>query len=121
MWKRACFRILSVAVLLSILTLASAARAAERLHLSLPLEFMPPAGSPQAVELADIDLDGILDAVVVIPESSIYDCYHGAGDGTFTSRIASGSLYLEPTDLVVGDFNSDGLPDIAAINSACSS
>ena len=77
--------------------------------------------SPKAVELADIDGDGILDAVVVGTSiSARFACYGGMGDGTFGPEIASGYLFLQPTDLVVDDFDGDGILDIAGINNACS-
>ena len=38
---------------------------------------------------------------------------------TLSGEISSGSLYLDPIDIVVGDFNGDGALDLAAINNAC--
>jgi hypothetical protein len=75
---------------------------------------------PRAVALEDIDRDGSLDAVAVGYANARYASYAGVGDGSFGEELAQGPLYLKPVDLVVGDFNGDGLPDIAAINSACS-
>lgn len=74
---------------------------------------------PHAVELAPVNADEALDAVVVAKRSATYGCYDGNGDGTFGEAVATGPLYLEPTDLVVGDFDGDGLLDIGGINSAC--
>ncbi len=74
-----------------------------------------------AVELADVDADGVLDAVVVgSSPTARFACYTGSGDGTFGAELTSGYLYLQPTDLVTGDFNGDGILDIAGINNACS-
>ena len=101
------------------LAASAAAPAGEAPSLSAPIDFFPPDGSPDAIELADVDLDGTLDAVVLVEATADYVCYRGAGDGTFAGAITSGGLYLQPTDLTVGDFNGDGLPDIAAINNAC--
>ena len=40
----------------------------------------------------------------------------GNGDGTFGGLRASGMLQTEAVDLVVGDFNGDGIADFAAVN-----
>jgi hypothetical protein len=90
-------------------------------NLSSPEDLPTTVSGPQAVELGDLDGDGRLDAVVVGKTSALYACYRGNGDGTFGEEIAVGSLYLQPTDLVLADFDGDGLLDIAAINNACSS
>ena len=92
---------------------------ADPVRLSVPREKVSIA-SPRAVELADLDGDGRLDAVAVGLSPARYAAYEGNGDGTFGEELASGSLYLQPTDLVVGDFDGDGILDIAGINNACS-
>ena len=94
------------------------------IRLSSPVPSLTAGKTPMAVELAEIDADSTLDAVIVgsltgsttVPK---YSCFHGVGDGIFTGEISQGDLYLSPTDLVVGDFNEDGFLDIAAINGAC--
>lgn len=113
----------AVWILGTVAILSFPARAAPpdpELVLSSPaLRLTASALGPRAVDLADIDADGSLDAVVVGFTSARYACYRGLGDGTFGEEFAVGGLYQEPVDLVVDDFNGDGLPDIAAINSAC--
>jgi len=76
-------------------------------------------GSPKGLVLADLDKDGILDAVVAT-EGSTVDVLKGngsggVGNGTFSSGVSfpsSGTTY----DVTVGDFDGDGYPDIASAN-----
>jgi hypothetical protein len=93
-----------------------------------PLTFAAGNG-PNSVAVADFNGDGKLD-IVTTNFASLYDRNHpeivengvrvllGNGDGTFQSAQAiaiqpSGS---RPNFVVVGDFNSDGKPDLAVAN-----
>ena len=98
---------------------ALVASGADPVRLSAPIEKAAIA-TPRAVELADLDGDGTLDAVTVGLSPARYAAYEGRGDGSFGVELANGSLYLQPTDLVVGDFDGDGILDVAGINNACS-
>jgi hypothetical protein len=67
------------------------------------------------VALADIDLDGDLDAVATVPGNAGTDfrivLYRNAGDGSF----AEPEFYLAgegPLGLAVADFTGDGFPDV---------
>lgn len=68
-----------------------------------------------AVEVADIDLDGDLDAVVL--DSQGCQLFALVGDGTGELQIASSTLVATPASidtpnlLDVGDFDADGRPD----------
>ncbi len=112
-------RIRGLALLSAFLALPMAASAQSELQLLPPLERLDTVFAPEAIELADIDGDAVLDAVVVGRLEAAFACYRGVGDGSFGEEIARGRMYLEPIDLVVDDFNGDGLPDIAGINGAC--
>ena len=111
-------------ILVCVLALPPAA-VAEDINLWPPVESvtsLQATGSllyPEAVKLARIDGDEHLDAVVVCTYSDTYACLRGNGDGTFGDEFASDYLDINPTDLVVGDFNNDGYPDIAGLNSGC--
>ncbi len=109
----------SAACLAALLLATALASGADPVRLSAPLERASVA-SPRAVELADLSGDEILDAVTVGLAPARYAAYAGAGDGSFDEELANGALYLQPTDLVVGDFDEDGILDIAGINNACS-
>src|SRR5262249_54382977 len=75
-----------------------------------------PAGSfPQAVAVADVNEDGILDALVANYTSGQLAVLLGSGDGHFgTPRtFAVGS---EPQALAVGDVNRDAHLDVLTAN-----
>lgn len=70
------------------------------------------------VAVADFTGDGKLDIAATNEDTGTVQLFVGAGDGTFTvgSAFPTDSTSSSPTDLVVGDFNHDGNPDIAVIN-----
>jgi len=79
-----------------------------------------PLVSPRGVTLAEVTGDGNLDAIVVGDVTpGRFAVYPGGGDGSFRSAFASGALDRSTIDVVTGDFNGDGILDIAAVNSAC--
>ena len=71
------------------------------------------AAPPSAeVALADVDDDGRLDAVVSHFESGTISIFPGLGGGSFGAARAF-PAGPAPTQLVVADFDRDGLPDVA--------
>lgn len=76
--------------------------------------------TPKAMKAVDIDKDGVPDLVVIndTPQNSI-SYLHNLNDhaGGFAPNIdlPTGTA---PSDLAIGDFNSDGYPDVAVVNSA---
>jgi hypothetical protein len=75
--------------------------------------------TPMQVVVADFNGDGILDFAEVDYSASI-SIHLGKGDGSFqaaepfcTSGGAACQAGSEPISIVVGDFNSDGIPDLA--------
>lgn len=71
------------------------------------------------VAVADFNGDGKLDIAATDSNTGLVQIFNGDGTGNFTvgpsfnTDLASNS----PTDLVVGDFNKDGHPDLAIANS----
>ncbi|WP_229668952.1 beta strand repeat-containing protein, partial [Edaphobacter acidisoli] len=71
---------------------------------------------PVAIVAADFNGDGKLDLAVANSSAGTISVLLGNGDGTFQSQITYAASTLDlmtPTALVVGDFNGDGIPDIA--------
>ena len=81
-----------------------------------PSGFLPPQGYttvgdfPQSLALADFDGDGIVDLVVGDVESA-FTFFKGDGDGTFQPPA---TYSMEAGIMCVGDFNADGILDVAA-------
>jgi hypothetical protein len=93
-----------------------------------PVSFAPPrhvrpGPYPAALVLADLDRDEVLDLVVPLqPDYGTFDIktfpvaiLAGLGDGSFAEpvRVTAGNT---PVDVVVADFNGDGVPDFATAN-----
>ncbi len=75
-------------------------------------------GSPFEIRADDFNGDGYPDVVVPNRASNDVIVLLGKGDGTFArtthlNRFATGT---SPYDVVVGDFNRDGKPDLATAN-----
>jgi hypothetical protein len=77
-----------------------------------------PAGSePTSVAVGDFNGDGTLDLAVTnfIQTSDTVSVLLGNGDGTF--QVAqSYAVGIQPESVAVGDFNGDGIPDLAVAN-----
>lgn len=69
------------------------------------------------VALADMNNDGHLDVIALGKSDRSVGVFENDGTGHFTDRSALASLgsYLNPSDLVVFDYNNDGLLDILVI------
>ncbi len=70
------------------------------------------------VAVADFDLDGNLDLVTANVDFGTISFVKGDGHGGFVPQTAidvAGNTAVQITYVVTGDFNRDGLPDVAAV------
>ncbi|MBX7218649.1 MAG: FG-GAP-like repeat-containing protein [Blastocatellia bacterium] len=88
------------------------------------INFSQAAGSPvtvgdfpNAIDIADLNRDGQLDVVAVNPNSDNISIVLGNGGGGFTPAAGSPiTVGNNPKDVVIADFNNNGLLDIAVVN-----
>jgi plastocyanin len=79
-----------------------------------PTTPFPGSGCHEAIEVADLDGDGLTDVLVDTGEE--VGVYLQQPDGSFSQRLdypAGFSTHFVPDALTAGDFNGDGLPDVA--------
>ena len=73
---------------------------------------------PESFAIADLNRDGIQDLAVVsnytYANASIF---LGNGDGSFSATTSKPTVGLNSQFIVAGDFNEDGIPDLAVTNS----
>ncbi len=73
----------------------------------IPDDFFPNG----ALKASDIDMDGILDLIAVIDDSSI-GILQGNGDGSFLTSVPF-DVGAGPNDILITDLNTDTQPDLA--------
>lgn len=74
--------------------------------------------APRDIVAADFDRDGAVDLATSQISGADVNVFYNAGDGTFFSgdfAVVVG-VGVQPVEIVVGDFNSDGFPDFATCN-----
>ncbi len=74
-------------------------------------------GAGYDVATGDFNFDGNADLVITDPVGGSMEVLFGKGDGTFTYSGVTQTLTFDPQAVVVGDFNGDGKPDIAVLQS----
>jgi Bacterial Ig-like domain (group 3)/FG-GAP-like repeat/FG-GAP repeat len=75
--------------------------------------------NPVGIAVADFNGDGFTDLAVTNSGANSVSILLGKGDGTFQPQVAfTGNIGNSPYPVAVGDFNGDGLPDLAIANYA---
>lgn len=72
--------------------------------------------SPDGITVADFNGDGNLDIATSNYSDSTISVLLGNGDGTFRTQLRASPNLAYPVSLVSGDFNGDGIPDLAVGN-----
>jgi serine/threonine protein kinase/Flp pilus assembly protein TadD len=82
-----------------------------------PAVYYPAGKRPRCLVVADFNGDGILDLAVtnIFWTMSSVSVLLGNGDGSFQAP-QSFPVGINPYSMVVGDFNGDGVPDLAVAN-----
>jgi hypothetical protein len=87
-----------------------------------PLLLPIPANGVFVVATGDFNKDGRADLVLVNTGPGTVSILLGNGDGTFTPKdeittpSGAGGVALGPAAVALGDFNHDGIPDLAVVN-----
>jgi outer membrane protein assembly factor BamB len=79
----------------------------------VPNGSVSPVPTPRGVAAADFDVNGNVD--VAVAAGTEVRIYRGNGDGTLGGIPSTVGLGAAVWALVVGDFNEDGAPDVAAV------
>jgi hypothetical protein len=78
---------------------------------------LPANGGVYSIATGDFNGDGIEDLAVLDGTNNTVDVYLGNGDGTFTFKSMSAlPVDAEATAIVAGDWNGDGIPDLAVLD-----
>src|SRR5262249_42505496 len=81
---------------------------------------VPSGPSPVCLALLDANGDGVLDAVVGAQDDNTLYLHLGQGDGTFGAASPIATLAFSPTGIATGDFDEDGVLDLAVAGGGAS-
>ena len=73
--------------------------------------------NPAGIAVGDFNGDGLADLAVTNFGANTLSVLLGKGDGTFQPQVAfTANIGASPYPVAVGDFNGDGIPDLAVAN-----
>lgn len=86
-----------------------------------------PGDNPSGIAVADFDNDQVVDVAILQPTPTggtpfgDVALFLNNGSGTFTRDTNAYPVKAQPTDIIAGDFNGDGRPDLAVANAGSTS
>jgi Bacterial Ig-like domain (group 3)/FG-GAP-like repeat len=83
----------------------------------LPRVTYATGNDPQDLAVGDLNQDGNLDLLVTNNASGSIGIFYGHGDGTFQAQLSVNLGESSPFGIATGDFNGDGLTDVAESDS----
>jgi gliding motility-associated-like protein len=108
----------SLLVFLLLFSCFAAIKAQTLTFVNAPGSPNPAAANPEGIQTADFNHDGIPDLAVGHGYATQLEIWLGVGNGAFINAPGSPivSSVSGPNSIAIGDYNADGIPDLAVAN-----